>query len=48
MKFGMFHGIKQKRKYVSISMKEIGCNLDSLPKGKKELHNVFGILVSRT
>ena len=29
--------IKPKRKYVRISMKEIGLNLDSPPKGKKEL-----------
>ena len=38
----MSHGIKSKRKYVHISMKEIGHNLDGPPKCKKELHNVFG------
>ena len=40
----MSHRIKTKKKYVHISMKEIGCNLDGLPKGKKELHNVMNLV----
>ena len=43
----MSRGIKTKEKYVRISMKDIGCNLDGPPKGKNELRNVFGILVCR-
>ena len=38
---------KPKRIYVCISMKEIGCNLDCPPKGKRELCRVFKILVGR-
>ena len=30
-----------------ISMNYIGRNLDGLPKGRKEIRNVFGILVGR-
>ena len=37
MEFGMTLRIKLKRKYVHISMKEIGCNLDGPPKGKKAM-----------
>ena len=44
----MSRGIKLKRKYVHISMKEIGRNFGlSAKKVKKELRNVLGILVSR-
>ena len=35
MEFGMSHRIKPKEKYVRISMKEIWCNLDGLPKYKE-------------
>ena len=35
MKFDMSRGIKPKRKYMCISVKEIGRNLDYTPKGKK-------------
>ena len=35
MKFDMSRGIKPKRKYVRISVNEIGRNLDYTPKGKK-------------
>ena len=35
MKFGMSRRIKPKRKYVSISMKKTGRNLDGPPKCKK-------------
>ena len=35
MEFGMSHRIKPKEKYVCISLKEILCNLDGLPKNKE-------------
>ena len=41
MKFGMSCGLKQKIKYVCISMKEIGCNLDRPLQGKKRAYVMF-------
>ena len=38
-------GAKPKRKYVRISMKEIGRNLDGPPKGKKRSYVMFWNLV---
>ena len=41
MKFGMSCGIKPKMKYVCISMKEIGRNLNGPLQGKKRAYVMF-------